>query len=86
MKFYECIKIKEEKMIIFYIIMEYCNGKTLKKLIQKKGILKEFEAFKYLSEIINGIEVLGENNITHRDLKPENIFLHEGICKIGDLG
>ena len=53
-KFYECLKIEKNNMNTCYIIMEYCNEKTLEKLQEEKKKLEEKKAPKFLSQIIRG--------------------------------
>lgn len=73
-----------------YLILEYCNSGTLRDYLKKKGKLDERETKLILSQIIQGMDVLIQNNIIHRDVKPENILCHyengEYIFKICDFG
>ena len=50
----------------------------------------EPQSCKFLHQILDGLEVLHNNDITHRDLKPENLLLKatpDGwIVKIVDFG
>ena len=50
----------------------------------------ERQACKFLHQILNGLEVLHQHEITHRDLKPENLLLKASgsgwIVKIVDFG
>lgn len=66
--------------------MEYCNGGDLEQYLQIKKRLTEDEATTFLKQIINGFKGLHEVNAMHRDFKAANVLLHEGICKIADLG
>lgn len=69
-----------------FIAMEYCNGGDLEKYLELKQRLTEDEATAFLKQIINGFKGLHEVNAMHRDFKVANVLLHEGICKIADLG
>jgi len=40
----------------------------------------------FLKQLINGFKGLHEKKIMHRDFKLANIMLHNGVCKIADLG
>jgi len=39
-----------------------------------------------LKQFINGFKGLHEVGAMHRDFKLANVLLHNGICKIADLG
>lgn len=69
-----------------FIVMEYCNGGDLEGYLEKKKRLTEDEATTFLKQIINGFKGLHEVNAMHRDFKVANVLLHQGICKIADLG
>jgi serine/threonine protein kinase len=66
--------------------MEYCNGGDLSQYLNKKKRLIEDEATDMLKQILNGFRGLHEANAMHRDFKAANVLLHQGICKIADLG
>ena len=72
---------------IYYIIMEYIEGKTLKQLIKKRGALTLSEAIDIMLQITDGISEAHNSYIIHRDLKPQNIMIKEdGTIKITDFG
>ena len=72
---------------IYYIIMEYIEGKTLKQLIKKRGALTLSEAIDIMLQITDGISEAHNSYIIHRDLKPQNIMIKEdGSIKITDFG
>ena len=71
-------------------IMEYAeNGDLSKKILslkKKKYHFTENQIWKFVIQILLGMNYLHENNIIHRDLKSANIFITKnGILKIGDL-
>ena len=72
---------------LLFIQMEYCEGNTLKELIEKKS-LKENEKWELIREIIEALNYIHEKkNLIHRDIKPGNIFLDKNNqIKIGDFG
>lgn len=39
-----------------------------------------------MKQILNGFRGLHEVKAMHRDFKLANVLLHQGICKIADLG
>ena len=69
-----------------FIAMEYCNGGDLENYLDKKKRLTEDQATNFLKQIVNGFRGLHEVNAMHRDFKVANVLLHDGICKIADLG
>ena len=72
---------------IYYIIMEYVEGKTLKQLIKKRGSITLSEAIDIMLQLTDGIAHAHDSYIIHRDLKPQNIMIKEdGSIKITDFG
>lgn len=72
---------------IYYIVMEYVKGETLKKYINRKGRLTEQETIKISMQVAEGLKHAHSNNIVHRDIKPHNILItEEGIAKVTDFG
>ena len=72
---------------LYYIVMEYIDGKTLKQLIKKRGSLTLSEAIDIMLQLTDGISNAHDSYIIHRDLKPQNIMIREdGSIKITDFG
>lgn len=76
-----------------FIITEFCNGGDLEHYLEKQKQIPEDEATVFLKQILNGFKVhllliqgLHEVGAMHRDFKVANVLLHNGICKIADLG
>jgi Tol biopolymer transport system component len=69
-----------------FIAMEYVSGKTLDKLIGRRG-LRVNEALRYAIQIADGLAAAHSAGIIHRDLKPANVIINEqGDVKILDFG
>ena len=72
---------------IYYIVMEYVEGKTLKQLLKKRGSLTLSEAIDIMLQITDGMAHAHNSYIIHRDLKPQNIMIKDdGQIKITDFG
>lgn len=70
-----------------YFVMEFVDGITLKKYIEKKGTLSVREAVGVTLQIASGLEAAHSNHIIHRDIKPQNIMLaKDGTAKVMDFG
>lgn len=71
----------------FYIVMEYIDGKTLKQLIKKRGVLSLPETMDIMLQLLDALATAHDSYIIHRDIKPQNIMIKEsGLVKITDFG
>lgn len=59
-----------------YYVMEFLNGRSLRKDVKENGPYSEKEALSVIKEIASAISFLHEERITHLDVKPDNIILH----------
>ena len=57
-----------------YIVMDYCEGGTLRSLIDNSS-LDINRSLQLVIDILSGLEFAHGKGIIHRDLKPENILL-----------
>lgn len=72
---------------IYYIIMEYVDGITLKQYLNKKGHLEYKEATRFVIDVANALKCAHEHKIIHRDIKPHNILLTRDLVpKVADFG
>lgn len=72
---------------LYYIVMEYVEGITLKTYIEKKGQLSFKESASIAIQVARGIEAAHGKNIIHRDIKPQNIMIStDGKVKVTDFG
>jgi len=72
---------------IYYIVMEYIKGQTLKELIKSKGALGVEYATNIALQIASALEHAHANHIVHRDIKSHNIMIKDdGTVKVTDFG
>ena len=55
---------------LFFIAMGLMAGGSLKDRLKKEGAFGSEKARDVFSQILQGVQVIHENNIIHRDLKP----------------
>ncbi|MCC3357518.1 Stk1 family PASTA domain-containing Ser/Thr kinase [Bacillus sp. REN16] len=76
-----------EEEDIYYIVMEYVPGQTLKQYIQRNAPLHPKEAINIMLQLTSAITHAHQNQIVHRDIKPQNILIdHDGTVKVTDFG
>ena len=73
-----------------FLVMELSLGGDLFDRLYSKKYYKEDEARRVMTQILDAIAFLHDNNVAHRDLKPENILLvsrdSDVDVKITDFG
>ncbi|HIW47759.1 MAG TPA: protein kinase [Firmicutes bacterium] len=72
---------------IYYIVMEYVHGETLKKVIQKSAPLDNVTTLSIAIQMASALEHAHQHGVVHRDIKPQNILISmDGTIKITDFG
>lgn len=72
---------------LYYIVMEYVEGQTLKQYIQRHAPVPVTEALEIMKQVTSAISHAHHNHIVHRDIKPHNILIDKnGMVKITDFG
>eukprot|EP00590_Aulacoseira_subarctica_P001209 CAMPEP_0172434436 /NCGR_PEP_ID=MMETSP1064-20121228/70630_1 /TAXON_ID=202472 /ORGANISM="Aulacoseira subarctica , Strain CCAP 1002/5" /LENGTH=911 /DNA_ID=CAMNT_0013182655 /DNA_START=163 /DNA_END=2900 /DNA_ORIENTATION=+ len=70
----------------YYLILEYCGGGDLQKLIRSRqsGRLSEKLTRRLFRDLTAGLRCLYELQLIHRDIKPQNLLL-TGILPLDEL-
>ncbi|MFS0778689.1 Stk1 family PASTA domain-containing Ser/Thr kinase [Neobacillus sp. 3P2-tot-E-2] len=72
---------------LYFIVMEYVEGQTLKQYIQQNSPLQVEETIDIMKQLTSAISHAHQNHIIHRDIKPQNILVDRfGNVKITDFG
>ena len=72
---------------LYYIVMEYLDGITLKQYIKQQGRLGWRETLYLTEQVLSALHHAHESGIVHRDIKPQNIMLlPDGSIKVTDFG
>lgn len=58
-----------------YLVMDYCEGGTLRDLLDRPNSLKLGDALRLVLGILAGLDCAHRQAVLHCDLKPENILL-----------
>ena len=77
--------VNEEKK---YILMEYVEGKSVMKLLQKEEKVDYWDAAKIGYKVADGLFYAHNKGVFHRDISPDNILVDNGYdtVKIVDFG
>ena len=72
---------------LYYITMEYAEGKILADLIRQRGALPPAIVLSVGKQLLRALEVAHEEGIIHRDIKPDNVLVQpDGVVKVMDFG
>ncbi len=59
---------------VYYMVMEYIRGDTLKAYISQRGALPAIEAVRISEKLSDALAYAHENGMIHRDIKPANVM------------
>lgn len=75
------------KRDVYYLVMDYVRGDTLRLALGLGGPLPEVDAAGIILQIASVLETSQRFGLVHRDLKPENIMIApDGTVRLLDLG
>lgn len=71
----------------YYVIEEYINGDSIKRLIKDKGPMEITEVRRIILDLCDGVNCLHKNKIIHRDITASNVMVSaDGTVKLIDFG
>ena len=72
---------------VYFIVMEFVEGKSLKDLIARKGRLTPEQILPIVQQVLAGLEYAHRRGVVHRDVKPGNVIINpEEVVKLADFG
>ena len=73
-----------------YIVTDFCEGGTLRSLMQLEEPLSLVHGLKLIADVLAGLDHAHKRDVVHCDVKPENILLSmnatDWIARISDFG
>jgi CRP-like cAMP-binding protein len=71
----------------FFIVMEYCDGSSLDRILKEHGPTAVADARRILGQLSSALAYAHERRIAHRDINPSNVMLNrDGVVKLMDFG
>ena len=70
-----------------YLVMEYLDGVSVKKLLNSRQVLDPDLSINILTEVAQALAAVHGKGLLHRDISPENIMvMKDGTVKLIDFG
>ncbi len=66
---------------VYYMVMEYIKGETLKAYIRQRGALPISEALRITEYLADALAYAHEHEMVHRDIKPANVMFTDSTFK-----
>ena len=73
---------------MYFLAMEYVDGKSIAELIKEKGPVKEDLALDIILQTTRALDYMQNQGVLHRDIKPDNLLFLAitNTIKLCDLG
>ena len=72
---------------LFYITMEFVEGRSLQSLIDAHQPFPVSRVLKLMEQVCSALDFAHQHNVVHRDIKPANLMLtSDDVVKITDFG
>jgi serine/threonine protein kinase len=72
---------------IHFMVMEFIDGETLRKTLERRGPLPVREVIDIGLKVADALKAAHAKGIIHRDIKPDNIMISkDGYVKVMDFG
>jgi serine/threonine-protein kinase len=73
--------------VVPYIVMELCEGRTIRELLVSAEAPPVDQALIIVSGVLEALAYSHQHGIVHRDIKPANVVItHAGAIKVMDFG
>jgi serine/threonine-protein kinase len=71
-----------------YIVMEYVDGESLHRMLQRQGPLPVEDAARIARSVLGALHHAHSKGLIHRDMKPANVLFDSttGVAKVVDFG
>ena len=71
---------------IYYLVMPYVPGETLRTLLREEGQLPLGRALEITRDLVSGLAYAHRQGVVHRDVKPENVLFDGPRALLADFG
>lgn len=72
---YFTVDIAKPRQTLHCLVMEKIEGENLETWIEQHGAISEEEAWEWLEQLVNILDLVHSQNLLHRDIKPSNIIV-----------
>ena len=84
---YDAGMVTEGKRDIYFLAMEFIDGRNVSELIRESGPLNPARAARFARQVAEGLDYAHGAGLIHRDIKPGNLMVdRRDVVRILDLG